>query len=66
MGGRMSLKGHILLTQLDKFQNNIEVYAKEQGEGFECPCQGQYNEKIDYNWSLIRENTHKHKRKSNN
>lgn len=73
MGCRMSLKVHMLHAHLDKFKNNMGAYSEEQGERFhqdimhfEQRYQGQYNENMmgDYIWSLLRESSYEHKRKS--
>ncbi|KAL0818421.1 hypothetical protein ABMA28_008887 [Loxostege sticticalis] len=73
MGCRMSLKVHMLHAHLDQFKNNLGAYSEEQGErfhqdvmDFEQRYQGQYNENMmgDYIWSLIRESSYLHRRKT--
>ncbi|KAL0831279.1 hypothetical protein ABMA28_002123 [Loxostege sticticalis] len=73
MGCRMSLKVHMLHAHLDQFKDNLGAYSEEQGErfhqdvmDFEQRYQGQYNENMmgDYIWSLIRESSYLHRRKT--
>ena len=69
----MSLKVHILVAQLDKFNDNMGACSEEQGKWFYQDIlvfgnryQGQYNENLigDYIWVLLRENNLQYTRKS--
>ena len=73
MGGRMSMKVHMLDAHLDEFKENLGAYSEEHGErfhqdikDFESRYQGQYNENMmeDYIWGLIRESDLEYRRKS--
>jgi hypothetical protein len=73
-GCKMSLKVHFLDSHLDKFPSNCGQYSEQQGERFhqdiailESRYRGKWNTQMmaDYCWSLIREDTVTHSRKTN-
>ena len=73
MGCRMSLKMHFLHSHLDFFSPNMGDISEEHGERFhqdiaetERRYQGRWNSNMmgDYVWSLIREDSAVHRRKS--
>ena len=72
-GCRMSIKMHYMHSHLDFFKENLGDVSEEHGERFhqdiqtmEKRYQGRWDEAMmgDYIWSLVRENSQEHKRKS--